>query len=1164
MRIKKYETKDRYGNSKSFEFFEGSDSIDVPGMTNMPDHPGSPRGTDTVPAWLTPGEFVINKEATDKYGPLLKEINDEGREMQQGQPMYAATGTPVRRDNEAMSSIVTSTDWIDDDLLDNLKLIESGGRHFNDDGTLVTSPAGALGAYQWMPASAKNPGYGIQGFDPTTISEEGMRGKTKEYLRQIQLHNPTWNKEKVLRAYNAGPTTMARAEDKFNETGKSITDEAYNYPYKVIQGTQSPNYNVPNVIDSSVGDEPMYPAITQEILGPDIQTLDSQIKDTEAKLALIKKEEVATEDPSFLDRAGDFLSDVLSNYRDKRKAYNRQLSQGFFNMPTLMPEYYAEGDEVRDYYRSGIPMPGSAPTYNYSSAPTWEIMADNIKSKLEKEEAERVRKAYEERFGAVDQLSMDRLTSMRLQNKLDNLKRERDALNLKRFKNAEQGSMSDLAEMKLTEQLDASRKGTREDAFNKNYYTGVPGDVPSADEFMNIPKDAMPLKIEEEVLKAYDPKFYDAFGNSYDDAEQASKSDLINEADSKAAMQRQMQINSLGQRFPITDKPFSEMSASEAASLDDANLSLYQDMDVPEVKEPEVTNNEAEFDTTSGVGNQAVKNLFEMKQGNKEASMIIYQKRLEEDISDMKNKITTAIESGNPADAEYYINRKKKLETKLDKSKKRLKEIEPVYDKILSKKKNQDTEALERALKYAESIKDNELANKIKLQLQELKDDSLKARVDPPVVTQVKKDLAIDNETDTGGSDTGSALTNRLDIAIENGDGSDTSISTDVKKVEDKGKEVGSTEKGKQQQDKAEGFLKKFFGDLLDTDELKRMAILYVGSRAMGASHNGSLAWAGKYYLKRVETKDARHAKNVEKAIAAKLYTPASIEKYKKSRKESDLKPIMSGSTFEILGNRKELFNQKLNKRDQAIEVKMTGANGLEQKFYTFNPYDKNKPGYMQPASMDWGSDDSGVPGTSGYASLLASNVKLAEDVYKDAIDADNKLFAEAGSFNRLGTGAKTFANQTAEWAMNLNYDAARLGDASRLAYAAMIKDMDANPTKRPSDIRPYLNAALIRQSSNIGGNLFEPLDGKTPNTERIINLNKQFMSTGKNPVKDWESLRGRDDLSDKYKNAVDLFNEDLKNNPDYINTTVTNNVKPGESLFMAWLRREMAGLGPK
>ena len=37
--------------------------------------PYEPRGTDTVPAMLTPGEFVINKAATQKHRPLLESIN---------------------------------------------------------------------------------------------------------------------------------------------------------------------------------------------------------------------------------------------------------------------------------------------------------------------------------------------------------------------------------------------------------------------------------------------------------------------------------------------------------------------------------------------------------------------------------------------------------------------------------------------------------------------------------------------------------------------------------------------------------------------------------------------------------------------------------------------------------------------------------------------------------------------------------------------------------------------------------------------------------------------------------------------------------------------------------------------------------------------------------
>ena len=36
---------------------------------------GFAKGTDTVPAMLTPGEFVINRKATQEFGPLLSAIN---------------------------------------------------------------------------------------------------------------------------------------------------------------------------------------------------------------------------------------------------------------------------------------------------------------------------------------------------------------------------------------------------------------------------------------------------------------------------------------------------------------------------------------------------------------------------------------------------------------------------------------------------------------------------------------------------------------------------------------------------------------------------------------------------------------------------------------------------------------------------------------------------------------------------------------------------------------------------------------------------------------------------------------------------------------------------------------------------------------------------------
>ena len=111
MRVKKFTKKDRYGNMMSFEFDVDSElnvqqvppmGMGIPqykavgGMES--NHPGDPKGSDTVPAWLTPGEFVVNKEATDMYGPIIKQMNDHGRAIQNGQKppaQYADKGMEV-------------------------------------------------------------------------------------------------------------------------------------------------------------------------------------------------------------------------------------------------------------------------------------------------------------------------------------------------------------------------------------------------------------------------------------------------------------------------------------------------------------------------------------------------------------------------------------------------------------------------------------------------------------------------------------------------------------------------------------------------------------------------------------------------------------------------------------------------------------------------------------------------------------------------------------------------------------------------------------------------------------------------------------------------------------------------------------------------------------
>jgi hypothetical protein len=201
--IKSITQKDRYGNMFSLELFEDQG---VPLMIMIPDapdgyngadtsnHPGEPRGTDTVPAWLTPGENVVNAEASRIPGNQEKidQMNEEGRKIQKAQggpiPTYAADGVEV-----------------DDKLLAAIRQVESGG-----DNSAV-SRVGAAGPYQIMAETALKPGYGVP---PISLEDRFNPVKSKEFARQylegIAEANPDFTRDQVITAYHSGAGNVAK------------------------------------------------------------------------------------------------------------------------------------------------------------------------------------------------------------------------------------------------------------------------------------------------------------------------------------------------------------------------------------------------------------------------------------------------------------------------------------------------------------------------------------------------------------------------------------------------------------------------------------------------------------------------------------------------------------------------------------------------------------------------------------------------------------------------------------------------------------------------------------------------------------------------------------------------------------------------------------------
>ena len=142
MNLKKVTKKSADGSSISYEF----DVPKVPQVSNVPDHPGEPKGTDTVPAWLTPGEYVVNAEATRMFEPQIEAMNEVGRSVQRAQggsiPEYHEDGgvAGISDDNRDMDSRMADliNQFGTDTVMQNINAIQQRDPNFNTS-SLVSS-----------------------------------------------------------------------------------------------------------------------------------------------------------------------------------------------------------------------------------------------------------------------------------------------------------------------------------------------------------------------------------------------------------------------------------------------------------------------------------------------------------------------------------------------------------------------------------------------------------------------------------------------------------------------------------------------------------------------------------------------------------------------------------------------------------------------------------------------------------------------------------------------------------------------------------------------------------------------------------------------------------------------------------------------------------------
>ena len=411
---------------------------------------------------------------------------------------------------------------------------------------------------------------------------------------------------------------------------------------------------------------------------------------------------------------------------------------------------------------------------------------------------------------------------------------------------------------------------------------------------------------------------------------------------------------------------------------------------------------------------------------------------------------------------------------------------------------------------------------------------------DDATAAEKKREMleAIATAEAAGDTEAVAALTEKLDEATDDPGPADDAAALeelatspefeeedDPSKPSDKGQQTPEqvVAEGKKQPpamiEKAKGFFKDAFSDLFDGKELARMAIMYAGSRALGYSHGGSLNWAAKQYVGRLDAKQTA----LNDLIKSGKYTPASIEAYKKSGDIGDLQA--PGITPKALGNFKTFFSPQ-GQQVRAEEYDLDGAKV-----------------WMTPdgrrVNAQWSEDKSLVPGTKEYSDRIKNDSKQYGDMISGlrgqfgTIDKENNVYATE-------LVPEVAGNKVAKWAIENKIPPEYMGSIVEGAYHAAIADAQESGRK-VRDLTPYLNAQFV--SAQVGDvDLFKDKSGKVVSGRKvqqaITNIQSLVPNTSTTAI--IQAARGR-------WNALPQEERDRLN----------KQAGPGESGFLLYIQKE-------
>ena len=280
---------------------------------------------------------------------------------------------------------------------------------------------------------------------------------------------------------------------------------------------------------------------------------------------------------------------------------------------------------------------------------------------------------------------------------------------------------------------------------------------------------------------------------------------------------------------------------------------------------------------------------------------------------------------------------------------------------------------------------------------------------------------------------------------------------------------------GKEKVVEASNKLKDVFGDLFDSKELARMAVVFAGAMLTGASPGQALSISGQMYLNRIDTKAAQQTARVDKLVSDGDYTPRSIKAYSESGDIDDLVPVNPTAAYEELGNYKTFYSDN-GQRIRAREVKQGDSKfWIKEDGTKVNPYSHTE-------------DASAVRGTQEYSQRIKADTKQYTNTFGELQERFGKFTTKDGNESFATDLTPGIAGgQIAKWALDQNVPPEYMSNVLQNAYETMRTDAKESG-RRISDITPYLNEQYIK--AQVGTpELFKRADGGWVSGKKLSQL---------------------------------------------------------------------------